>query len=106
MKIEIVSDTENNLLKRKEIRFSIMEDNGTVKKSDALAELSKSLNLSPESTIIVRLDQSFGARQCFGVAHSYKTREELERIEPKYLLSRGKPKEPKAPEAKKEEKKE
>ncbi|MDE1868732.1 MAG: 30S ribosomal protein S24e [Candidatus Micrarchaeota archaeon] len=109
MELHVTSETTNNLLKRKEIKFSISEDNATVSKAEIHRELCKKLNISPESTIIVSVNQAFGARQSAGIAHSYHSKEEMEKTEPKHVLNRfiGKKGEAQpAKDEKKEEKKE
>ena len=114
MELKVLSNVENNLLSRKEIVFSVVQESSTVSKNELVKELSKKLNLNPEGTIIIKLDQSFGVKQSMGLAHSYKSKDLLEKYEPKHLISRltGKkekkaeqPKpEPKAEEAKEKEK--
>lgn len=105
MEVHITSETTNNLLKRKEIRFSISEDDATVSKADVHREICKKLGLSPESTVIVSVNQAFGARQSSGIAHSYHSKEEMEKSEPKHIMNRAAGKKG-APQPEKAEKKE
>lgn len=113
MNVRIVSDTENKLFGRRDIEFDIVSESATVSKDEAKVELCKKLNLDPDATLVVRMDQSFGYKKCTGVAHSYKNAADIKKYEPGHLLARGKkgaaaeqPKEEKPKEAKKEEKKE
>jgi len=110
MELKIESNVENHMLGRKEIRFSLIQDDPTPKKEEIKRELCKMLNLHPDSTIIVKVNQQYGYKESEGLAHSYKTKELLEKSEPKFILkrlSKGK-KEGEAPkeEPKQEEKKE
>lgn len=88
MEIKIESNKENKLLGRKEITFSVDQENSTVRRDALTKELCKKLSLSPESTIVVTISQGFGNKQSTGVAHSYSTKEMLEKYEPKHVLAR------------------
>jgi len=88
MELKIISNTENKLLNRKEITFSVEQDSSTATRDDLTKELCKKLNLSPDSTLIVKINQGFGKKESSGVAHSYATKEALEKFEPKHILTR------------------
>ncbi|HUC39050.1 MAG TPA: hypothetical protein VL944_02880 [Candidatus Acidoferrum sp.] len=106
MEVSILSDTNNAVMNRREISFSIVQDDRTTSKEEIKKEVCKKLGLSPDTTIVVEIKQEFGVRRSTGRAHSYKSKELLEKEEPKYLLERLAKKEKKeaAPEEKKEEK--
>lgn len=115
MELKIISNTDNKLLSRKEISFSVEQSGSTVTRAEVSKELCKKLNLNPDGMVIVRIDQSFGTRESRGLAHSYENKQTLERYESKKLSGKGtkKPKagaapkeEPKKEESKPEEKKE
>lgn len=89
MELKIISDNENRLLNRREISLTVEHEKGTPRKEDLARELCRKLNLSPESTIIVRMGQGFGRKESTALAYSYKTKELLERYEPKHLLARS-----------------
>lgn len=88
MELTIISNNENKLLKRKEISFSAVQEGGTVNREELTRELCKKLNLHPESTVVTRIDQGYGMKESTGMAHSYQTREMLEKYEPKNVLAR------------------
>ncbi len=88
MELKIVSDNEDKLLSRREIKFAVEDQSSTVDRYELTKEICKRLNLNPEFTLVVRIDQGFGRKKCSGMAHSYKNRELLERYEPAHLLSR------------------
>ena len=88
MEVTVVSDSNNAMLGRREITFSVAQDDRTVSKEELKKELCKKLNLAPELTVITRIDQRFGARQSRGAAHSYKSKEDLERMEPRHIIAR------------------
>ncbi len=87
MDINITSNKENKTIGRKEIEFSVFTDAGI--KRDALkAELCKKLSLSPQSTIIVKVDSGFGSKMSTGLAHSYADEAMLKKYESRRLLER------------------
>jgi ribosomal protein S24E len=90
MELKIINDTENNMLKRRELEFYITGYEATNSKADAKRELCKKLNLSPDNTVIVSLNQEFGMKRSVGIAHSYSSAAELERVEPKFIIERMK----------------
>ncbi len=107
MELKIANDTENSLLNRRELEFYITGYEATNSKADAKRELCKKLNLSPDNTVIVSLNQEFGMRRSTGIAHSYSSAAELARVEPKFIIERmkkseGAKEQPKASEDSKE----
>lgn len=88
MELVITSENDNKLLNRKEIRFSVQQEGATLKKEEITKEICKKLNLSPEATIVVKIDQGFGKKESSGIAHSYKDKEALKKYEPEHLLKR------------------
>ncbi len=96
MEIRVEEETSNASIGRKEIKFSILESNTTPSKEAVKQALCKKLNVSPDSTIIVRIDQQFGAKQGKGIAHSYKDAQSLKKFEPDYFAERTEKKAKKA----------
>ncbi len=102
MDVEIDSNRENKALGRKEISFKAGEEGATASRQEITKAVCKKLNLDPDATIVVSISQGFGSKGTAGIAHSYASREALERNEPKHLLARiakkaakAKPEEPK-----------
>jgi ribosomal protein S24E len=87
MELKIISKTENKTIGRTEIEFSVFSDS-QVKRDEVKAELCKSMNASPNSTIIVSVNSGFGSRMNTGTAHSYRNEDDLKRYENKGLLER------------------
>jgi small subunit ribosomal protein S24e len=92
MEFEITSNTDNKLLKRKEIKFHVSQDASTISREEITREICKKLSLNPESTIVVRIDQGFGSKESSGIAHSYENKDLLNKYEPKHVLSKVKKK--------------
>ncbi len=118
MEINIVKDSKNAVADRREIEFTITQEDRTPSKAEVSKELCKKLNLSPEATVVVRMDQEFGTRMTRAVAHSYPNADALKKVECAYLFERvvtkakkaakkaGEQEAPAPKEEKKEEKKE
>ncbi|MDE1865304.1 MAG: hypothetical protein KGH94_01535 [Candidatus Micrarchaeota archaeon] len=87
MELKILSNKENKTIGRKEVEFSVFSETA-IKRDELKAELCKSLNASPNSTIIVGVNSSFGSKMSTGTAHSYKSEEDLKRYENRGLLER------------------
>jgi len=104
MKVEIIEKTENPLFKRTEVKFKAdHRGEPTPKRLDARAQLAAQLGVAEELIVIEKLASTHGRQAASGIARVYSSREQLEGLEPKFLLKRGMPKEAKA-EAKPEEK--
>jgi len=104
MKVEIIEKTENPLFKRTEVKFKAdHRGEPTPKRLDARAQLAAQLGVAEELIVIEKLASTHGRQAASGIARVYSSREQLEGLEPKFLLMRGMPKEAKA-EAKPEEK--
>lgn len=116
VKVEIVEKAENPLLKRTEVKFKVDHAGGpTPRRLEVLAQLAAALGVAEEQLVIEKLASTHGHQVASGIARAYSSREQLEQLEPKYLLKRGLPKEkppeekpkeakPEKPEAKPEEK--
>lgn len=104
MKVEIIEKTENPLFKRTEVRFKADHaGEPTPKRLDARAQLAAQLGVAEELIVIEKLASTHGRQVASGIARVYSSREQLEGLEPKFLLKRDMPKEAKA-EVKPEEK--
>ncbi|MEA2069929.1 MAG: 30S ribosomal protein S24e [Asgard group archaeon] len=91
MNIKIIEKKNNKLLNRTEVSFTIDSYESTPKRLEVKNKLSALVNSDESLIIINRIDQETGMRKSKGIAHVYKTREELESVEPKYLINRNTP---------------
>ncbi len=89
MEITITSQTENVLLNRKEIGFTITFTGATPSRRMVHAKLAAMLNTPKDQLIIGTLRNRFGMTQISGDARVYASAEYLKKIEPEYLLKRG-----------------
>ena len=96
MKVEIVKKSENPLLKRTELEFTVDHaGSATPKRLEVRAQLASLLQLPEDVLVIDTLKSTHGLQKAFGRARTYGSREQLEALESKYLLERGVPKKPK-----------
>jgi small subunit ribosomal protein S24e len=102
MDISIKEKTENPLLKRTEVRFTVEFDGATPSRKEVKEKLCAVLNSPPELTIIRELKQSFGSKRLLGRARVYADAEAV-KVEHKHILMREKGE--KVKKEKKEEKK-
>jgi small subunit ribosomal protein S24e len=96
MKVEIIEKTENQLFKRTEVKFKADHaGEPTPKRLDVRAQLANQLGVAAELIVIEKLASTHGRQMASGIARAYSSREQLEGLEPKFLLQRGMPKEAK-----------
>ena len=96
MKVELVKKSDNPLFKRTEVEFKVDHSGAsTPKRLEVRAQLASLLGSSEEMLVIDKLVSSHGRQMAAGIARVYNTREQLETMEPEYLLKRGMPKEAK-----------
>ena len=96
MKVEIIEKTENPLFKRTEIKFKADHaGEPTPKRLDVRAQLANQLGVAAELIVIEKLASTHGRQMASGIARAYSSREQLEGLEPKFLLQRDMPKEAK-----------
>ena len=90
MEIEIQSKTDNPLLGRSEIRFTILhEGEGTPKRELVRTELAEKLNAKKETIMIDFMRSSFGTRKTVGYAKIYQSVEDAKAGEADYVMRRN-----------------
>jgi small subunit ribosomal protein S24e len=104
VEIEITEKKENQLLNRTEIKFRVDHPGTpTPTRLEVKAQLATKLGVNEEVLVLEKIAGIYGRQSASGIARVYNSKEELEKLEPKYLLVRGLPKEEAEP-AKKPEK--
>lgn len=93
MKIEIVSEKENQPLGRKEIAFQIDHAGAsTPSRADIRSKIVAQFNADSSSVAISKLDTHFGIGITRGSAHIYTDPEQMKRIELDHMVKRNEPK--------------
>jgi small subunit ribosomal protein S24e len=93
VKIEIVNNQRNELLKRNEVKFSILhEEGGTPSRVDVRQKLAASLDANEERIYISKYGTKTGSMTTVGEANVYDSAEQAKMTEPKYIILRNSPK--------------
>lgn len=100
MKVKIVSQEHNPLLKRKEIVFEVEheETGGTPSRFSVRKELASKLKNDLELVYVKELKTKTGTLTAVGEANAYDSIEQAKLLEPKYIIARNAP--PEKPEEK------
>lgn len=90
--LEIVENLENKLLQRREIKFRLKHERmPTPSRQETRAKLAEALGVNQDLIVIEKISSLHGRSESSGIARVYESREQLESLEPKYLLNRDKP---------------
>ena len=103
MKINITSQQYNSLLKRKEITFEVKheETKATPSRFEIRKKLAEALKTNIDLLYVRRVETKTGTMLAAGEANLYDSPEQVQLVEPKYIITRNMP-----PEKPTEEKKE
>ncbi|MGM5482108.1 MAG: 30S ribosomal protein S24e [Nanobdellota archaeon] len=91
MEIEITKEKETPLLSRKRITAWAHHEKATPSRKEVLSQLAKKAKTKPELVIIKHIYTRFGETNMKIIAHVYKDRETLEKLERKNLIEKNKP---------------
>jgi small subunit ribosomal protein S24e len=93
VKIEIVNNQRNELLKRNEVKFRILhEGSGTPSRVEVRQKLAASLDVNEERIYINKFETETGSMRAIGEANVYDSAEQAKLTEPKYIILRSSPK--------------
>jgi small subunit ribosomal protein S24e len=90
MEIEITDEEANELLNRKEIRFSIVHDEETPSRLAVRDSLAAKLDKDSDEVLVHQMDTKFGMNETLGHAKVYESPEDAREIEEEYMLERNK----------------
>lgn len=89
MKLEILNETDNKTLARKEIEFRIEHQGGTTpSRLDVQSKIVAQYDASASTVVIRSLETKFGAGISEGTARIYEDEEKLKRIELGHIIKR------------------
>ncbi len=105
MKIKVISQEQNPLLKRREIVFEVehKETGRTPSRLEVREELASKLKKDVELVYVKRMETRTGTMTAVGEATAYDSVEQAKFVEPEHIIVRNTPK--KKPEEEKEEQK-
>jgi small subunit ribosomal protein S24e len=102
MEIKIISQKENPLLKRKEVKFNVEHSTGsTPPRLEVRRAVATALKSNVDLVFLKKFETKTGTRTAVGTANLYDSVEQAKLIEPAYIVKRNIP-----PEKPKEEAKE
>lgn len=93
MEIKILSETENPLLKRKEVVFQVehSQTGGTPPRAEVKAAIARALKKDFDLVFIKRMETKTGTRTAIGTANVYNSVGHAKLIEPEYVVKRNMP---------------
>ena len=90
MKMEIVEQKENKILKRTEVHFVIDHaGEATPSKGAVVDELAKQTKAKRDTIVLNSIESVYGSGKSKGYAKIYATKEDAQAIEPEYILKRN-----------------
>jgi small subunit ribosomal protein S24e len=92
MDFEITSDKRNELLSRREVRFTLRFDGATPSRMQIIGKVCAILNVKEQQVVLDSLKSSFGKMELAGVARIYDSEEGRKKTERAHLMARGMPK--------------
>ena len=92
MDFEITSDKRNELLSRREVRFTLRYDGATPSRMQIIGKVCALLNVKEQQVVLDSLKGSFGKMELAGEARIYENEESKMRTERAHLMARGMPK--------------
>lgn len=90
--LKITNDRRNELLKRRELSFTLGYTGSTPSRSEVMGKVSAILNLDEKKVVLDSVKTRFGERTMLGIARVYDEEETMKKTEQPYLMERGKPK--------------
>jgi len=91
MEIKILSETENPLLKRKEVVFQVehSQTGSTPPRSEIRNTIVRMLKKDVNLVFIKKIETKTGTHTAIGKANIYDSTEQAKLIEPKYIVKRN-----------------
>ncbi|WP_435333998.1 30S ribosomal protein S24e [Haloarchaeobius sp. TZWWS8] len=90
MDIEIISETENPMLHRTDVKFEMVHEDATPSRLSVRDSLAAKLNKDADEVVIRKLDTKFGMRKTVGLAKVYDSAAHAQEVEHEHMLERNK----------------
>jgi len=90
MEIDIISEDDNPMLHRSDVRFEIAHEEATPSRLSVRDSLAAKLNKDADEVVVHDLDTKFGMRKTVGYAKVYESPDFARDIEQEYMLDRNK----------------
>ncbi|WP_435161573.1 30S ribosomal protein S24e [Halorubrum sp. SY-15] len=90
MDVDIISEEENPMLHRTDIRFETVHDEATPSRLSVRDSLAAKLDKGSEEVVVHELNTKFGMRKTVGYAKVYESPTHAKDVEQEYMLERNK----------------
>ena len=90
MELDILSEDDNPMLHRSDVRFEIAHEEATPSRLSVRDSLAAKLNKGSDEVVVHDLDTTFGMRKTIGYAKVYESPDFARDIEQDYMLDRNK----------------
>ncbi|SFK60946.1 small subunit ribosomal protein S24e [Halogranum rubrum] len=90
MDIDIISEDENPMLHRTDVRFEIVHDDASPSRLQVRDSLAAKLDKGSDEVVVHKLDTKFGMRKTIGYAKVYETADFARDVEQEHMLERNK----------------
>jgi small subunit ribosomal protein S24e len=90
MEIEIISEEENPMLHRTDVRFGLKHDEATPSRLQVRDSLAAKLDKDSDEVVVRKLDTKFGMRETIGDAKVYESPDDARDVEQDHMLERNK----------------
>jgi small subunit ribosomal protein S24e len=93
MRIEIIAEKQNPMLKRNEVQFRVdhAETGSTPTRLEIRKAVASALKIGMDAVFIRKFETKTGTSIAFGVANVYDSVEQAKLIEPEYIAKRNVP---------------
>ncbi|MBP7070320.1 MAG: 30S ribosomal protein S24e [Methanothrix sp.] len=89
MDIQVLSEKNNSVLKRREISFKVIHDEATPSRKSIVERLAATQNSKVGLVFVDSLKTEFGKRETIGYAKIYETEERAKQIERAHIIERN-----------------
>jgi small subunit ribosomal protein S24e len=104
MEVKIISEKDNPLLKRKEVRFHVRHDAAaTPPRPEVRKAVADALKTNVDLVFVKKFETRSGMHMAVGVANLYDSVDHAKLVEPEYIVKRNVPTPPKLKEEEKRE---
>ena len=90
MEIDIISEKENPMLHRTDVRFEVTHEEASPSRLSVRDSLAAKLNKDSDEVVVHKLDTKYGMRTTVGYAKVYETSDAASEVEQEYMLERNK----------------
>ncbi|NMC10097.1 MAG: 30S ribosomal protein S24e [Methanothrix sp.] len=89
MDIQVIEETNNPLLNRREVVFKVIHDESTPSRKGVVEKLAATMNSKIGLVFVDSLKTEFGKRETIGYAKIYETAERAKQVERAHIIERN-----------------